>query len=200
MKCPFCQNHSIAHPSADVPTRAISFDELAVTAQRASLNSVAYTYNEPTLQAEYIFAAAPLLKSENIATVMVTNGMFSEEVCNEAVRHVDAMNVDVKTFDETSYRSLGGSLETVKKNVERLVSGGVHIELTNLIVPGVSDSEGDFARLVEWITGMSRDIPLHISRYFPAFMYSAPPTDMAVIRRFHDLASRSLNYVYTGNV
>jgi pyruvate formate lyase activating enzyme len=204
MRCPFCQNHAIAHPDplfpGRVPERKITFEELAAAAKRASLRSVAYTYNEPTLQAEYIFAASPVLRDEGIATVMVTNGMFSEAVCGEAVRFVDAMNIDVKTFDDGTYKRLGGSLGTVKRNVERLVEGGVHVELTHLVVPGVSGSPDSFALLRDWAARVSADIPLHISRYFPAFEYDAPPTDIPLIEKFYRMAKEKLKYVYTGNL
>jgi pyruvate formate lyase activating enzyme len=205
MRCPFCQNHAIAHPGS-IDSRSnpspsgrempISFGELAAAAKRASLRSVAYTYNEPTLQAEYIFAASPVLRDEGIATVMVTNGMFSEAVCEEAVRCVDAMNIDVKTFDGGVYERLGGSLDAVKRNVERLVRGGVHVEITALIVPGISDSPGDFARLTDWAAQVSPEMPLHISRYFPAFKYDAPPTDIPLVERFARMARGKLKHVY----
>jgi pyruvate formate lyase activating enzyme len=200
MLCPFCQNHSIAHPDGPIREYGISPRELAETAKSSSLRSVAYTYNEPSLQAEYIFAASPVLRGEGIATVMVTNGMFTEEVCREAVGTVDAMNVDVKAFDEDSYRLLGGSLEVVKHNVKRLVGGGVHIELTNLVVPGISDSPDGFADMVGWIAEISPDIPLHISRYFPAYKYGKPPTDISLIEKFVGIARGRLKYVYAGNV
>jgi pyruvate formate lyase activating enzyme len=208
MRCPFCQNHVIAHPSfspvlsgspSSAPERETTFEELAAAAKRASLRSVAYTYNEPTLQAEYIFAASPVLRDEGIATVMVTNGMFSEEVCEEAVRFVDAMNIDVKTFDGAVYERLGGSLDAVTRNVERLVKGGVHVEITHLVVPGVSDSPDDFARLLDWLARVSAGVPLHISRYFPAFKYDAPPTDIPLIEKFFRMAGSRLKYVYTEN-
>jgi pyruvate formate lyase activating enzyme len=200
MRCPFCQNHVIAHPDGPVREREITPRGLAEAAKSSSLRSVAYTYNEPSLQAEYIFAASPILRAEGIATVMVTNGMFGEEVCGEAVGAVDAMNVDVKAFDADSYRRLGGSLDAVKRNVRRLVNGGVHIELTNLVVPGISDSPDGFADMIDWIAKVSPDIPLHISRYFPAYRYDKPPTDISSIEKFLDIARGRLKYVYAGNI
>jgi pyruvate formate lyase activating enzyme len=110
------------------------------------------------------------------------------------------MNVDVKTFDRDSYSRLGGSLDTVTRNVERLVKGGVHIEIAHLVVPGVSDSPDDFALLLDWAAQVSPDIPLHISRYFPAFRYDAPPTDIPLIEKFYRMAKGKLKYVYTGNL
>ena len=199
MNCPFCQNHSIAQPAGSMPERDISPEQLAELTANSSLKSVAYTYNEPSLQAEYIFVAAPILKERGIATVMVTNGMFGEDLCEEAIRHVDAMNVDIKTFDEEAYKKLGGSLGVVTRNVRRLVEGGVHVELTNLIVPGVSDSEERFSEMTSWIAVLSPEIPLHVSRYFPAFKYHAAPTDLGVITRFREVAQSRLKYVYAGN-
>lgn len=203
MRCPFCQNHSIAHPAGGpgrVRLTALSPAELVGEVKGASLAAVAYTYNEPTLQAEYILQAAPLLKAEGIATVLVTNGMFSPEAAADLAPFVDAANIDVKTFDAAAYSAMGGSLDTVRANVEYFVRAGVHVELTNLVVPGVSDSRDDFAEMVGWIAGLSPDIPLHISRYFPAYRYDAPPTDVALMRSFSALAEQKLKRVHLGNV
>ena len=200
MTCPFCQNHAIAHPLGNLREREIEPWQLAEMAKGCSLRAVAYTYNEPTLQAEYIIEASAVLKKEGIATVMVTNGMFGEAFCEEAARRVDAMNIDIKTFNEETYAKLGGSLETVKRNTRRLVDAGLHIELTNLVVPGISDSERDFIDMVSWIASVSHCVPLHISRYFPAYQYYEEPTDLALMLKFRDLAGARLKYVYTGNL
>ena len=204
--CPFCQNHELAHPAeprgsaTSLSMKDIPIKDLLERIQRASLSSVAYTYNEPTLQAEYIFAAAPLLKEHGIASVMVTNGLFGEEPREEIARFVDALNIDVKTFDAAVYRRLGGNLDAVKSNVEYLVRRGVHVEITALIVPGVSDSRDGFAAMIDWLSGLSGDIPLHISRYFPAYRYTAPPTHVPLIEKFAEYARSRLKYVYPGNV
>jgi pyruvate formate lyase activating enzyme len=203
MTCAFCQNHSISHPSrrpAPDELSRIQPEALAQATRGRGLESVAYTYNEPTLQAEYILSAAPILEDSGIASVMVTNGMFSRELCSELASVIRAANVDVKTFDAEIYRKLGGDLEVVTSNVEILIGNGVHVELTNLVVPGVSDSMDGFARMVGWIAGVSRDIPLHISRYFPAFRYDAPPTDARLMERFHAHAVTKLAHVHLGNV
>jgi pyruvate formate lyase activating enzyme len=200
MACPFCQNHSIAHPLGSMREREITPSQLAELAAGSSLEAVAYTYNEPSLQAEYIFEASPVLRERGIATVMVTNGMFGADACEEAVKLVDAMNIDVKAFDRETYKRLGGSLDTVMRNVRRLVDGGVHVELTNLVVPGISDSEGQFAEMASWIADVSSEIPLHISRYFPAYQYREDPTDARLIQKFRGIALEQLRYVYTGNM
>jgi pyruvate formate lyase activating enzyme len=206
MTCPFCQNHQLSNPiGGEMDKKSgmpefLSPEKLLNLTKKSGLSSVAYTYNEPTLQAEYIFEASHMLSDAGIATVMVTNGMFSSSVCDEAARRVDALNIDVKAFDSDVYRKLGGSLKTVMSNVECLVTRGRHVELTNLVVPGVSDSADDFAAMIDWIAGLSREIPLHISRYFPAFRSTAPPTDLGVMKKFERLAAGRLAHVHLGNV
>jgi len=201
MRCPFCQNHAIARPSGmNVSLAEIVPTELVNQVLGRGLSAVAYTYNEPTLQAEYILEAAPLLKNAGIASVLVTNGMFSREALSDLVPWIDAVNVDVKTFDPWKYAGIGGSLDVVCENVEFMVRAGIHVELTNLVVPGISDSLQDFERMVDWIADISPDIPFHISRYFPAYRYTAPLTDILLMRGFEASAIQKLKRVHLGNV
>ena len=200
MVCPFCQNHAIAQPTGTPRLMRITPEELLSRTLELGLSSVAYTYNEPALSAEYILKAAPMLKSEGIDTVLVSNGMFSDELTDEFASSVSAANIDIKTFDREIYRKLGGSLDTVLANITKLVNSGVHVEVTNLVVPGVSDSRSGFAEMVNWIAALSMDIPLHISRYFPAHTFKAPPTDLNMLVDFSTLARAKLRHVYTGNI
>ncbi|MDR1515718.1 MAG: radical SAM protein [Synergistaceae bacterium] len=206
MSCPFCQNHAIAHPKGEIGVKDfLPPEKLAETARGLGLGSVAYTYNEPALQAEYIISAAPILRGAGIASVMVTNGLFSREVGGELAPMIAAMNIDIKTFNSGVYGNLAGragsgAIETVMGNVESLCRAGVHVELTNLVVPGVSDSETGFAGMIDWIAGVSREIPLHISRYFPAYKYTAPATDTGLLKKFESAARKKLKFVHLGNV
>ena len=103
MACPFCQNHEIAHPerpeALSRAAAALRPEELALEVRNLGLSSVAFTYNEPTLQAEYILEAAPLLRENGIAVVLVTNGVMSEPAAMELLTCTDAANVDLKAFD-----------------------------------------------------------------------------------------------------
>lgn len=200
MRCPFCQNHAIAQPKDTHPLMHITPEELLRRTLELGLSSVAYTYNEPALSAEYILHAAPMLKSEGIHTVLVSNGMFSEELTDELAASVSAANIDIKTFDREIYAKMGGSLDVVLANITKLVNSGVHVEVTNLLVPGISDSRSAFAEMVNWIAALSMDIPLHISRYFPAHTFKAPPTDLNLLVDFSTLARAKLEHVYTGNI
>jgi len=202
MACPFCQNHHLAAPRfhQPPPMKALPPSELAREIRNLGLSAVAYTYNEPTLAAEYILEASHLLEDEGVATVLVTNGMMSPAAAADLGPRVAAANVDIKTFNPETYRGLGGSLSAVQATVAGLLDQGVHVELTTLVVPGLSDDPEEFAALVDWVAGLDRNLPLHLSRYFPAHRYQAPATDLDILRRFRDLAASRLTRVSLGNV
>ena len=203
MRCPFCQNHSIAQPDRAMKNRqslrAVPVETLATMILDLGLRSVAFTYNEPALQAEYILAAVPLLKDAGIETVLVSNGMYSSELLHALAPNIDAANIDVKCFNSKTYARLGGSLEAVQRTVTGLLEAGVHVEATTLVVPGVSDSVEEFAAELEWLCSVSPNIPLHISRYRPAYKFTAPPTDIELLHQFYDMAAAKLTHVHIGN-
>lgn len=203
MRCPFCQNHDIAQPKSGPRTTRLTElapDMLAAKTKELGLSSVAFTYNEPALQAEYILAAAPLLRKAGIATALVSNGMYSEALLRDLTPAVDAANIDIKCFNAKTYARLGGSLDVVRRTVAHFLEKGVHVECTTLVVPGVSDDPEEFLAELQWLSSLSPDIPLHISRYRPAHNYTAPSTDVALLKRFAALAAELLRHVHIGNV
>ena len=110
------------------------------------------------------------------------------------------MNVDLKGFTEAYYRWLGGDLETVKNFIRCAVEFGCHVEVTTLVVPGKNDGDDEVERLAAWLASLDRDLPLHLSRFFPRYkVQDRPPTPVARIYRLAELARRHLTYVYEGN-
>jgi len=205
MDCPFCQNHTIARPGRHVfrSFGSVPFlppEALVREVRELGLESVAFTYNEPTLQAEYVLEAAPLLREAGIALVLVTNGALSPAAARDLLPWVDAANIDLKAFTPEGYRRLGGDLEAVKGTITAWVQGGVHVELTNLVVPKLTDDRESFAAMVDWIAALSPDIPLHISRYFPRRDHREPPTDIGLLHDFAAIARGHLSRVRLGNV
>ncbi len=200
LHCRFCQNAEISQQRQ--PTVEVTPEQLAAEAASIDGNiGVAFTYNEPGIWYEYILACAPLLHKSGMMTVMVTNGYLESQPWQDLCRVTDAMNVDIKAFTEGFYSKIcGGRLETVKSNIKTAVDAGVHVELTNLVVPGLNDREEEFSALVDWVAGISDAIPLHISRYFPRYRETAPPTSPSMINNFVELARKRLKFVYPGNL
>ena len=202
--CGFCQNWTISQGKADTgelpPARAV---ELAVAARQrdAHVVGLAYTYNEPSIWYEYVLDTCRLARERDLANCLVTNGYIEEEPLRELLPLVQAMNVDVKAFRPDFYRRIcKGRLEPVLRTVELAYAAGCHVEVTNLLVPGHNDSEAEVEDLVRWLAGISPDIPLHFSRYFPNYRFRDPPTPVETLRRAYRLARTSLHYVYMGNV
>ena len=202
MNCPFCQNHRISWPPEPekVYCREFSGYELVREIKANGLNSLAFTYNEPTLQGEFICSIHDLMSENKIDIALVTNGMMSELAARDLAGAVSAANIDVKAFNSKTYNSLGGSLEAVKSNIITFMNSGVHVELTSLIVPGINDNREEFALMADWVAGVSQDIPLHVTRYFPARDYHMPSTDIELIYELRDIAKGKLRHVHTGNI
>ena len=161
---------------------------------------VAFTYNEPLVSFEFVRDTARLVHEAGMKNVLVTNGCAEAELLDELADCVDAMNIDLKCFDADRYsKVLGGDLETVKRFIVR-AKEFCHVELTTLVVPGVSDDEGELRELVNWVAALDDEIPLHLTRFFPRFkMTDRDATDIALIRRFADIAREKLKNVYIGN-
>ncbi len=200
MFCPFCQNHHLAHPRKRLLFEQMTPSAMLTQVVELNLTSVAYTYNEPLMQAEFIVEAAPMARERKIATVLVTNGMFSDTALEDLTPWIDAVNIDLKTFNKKKYAQMGGSLKAVQNTITRMVNAGIHVELTNLVVPGVSDDRDEFVEMVDWVAALSTNIPLHISRYFPAHKYKEPPTDVNLMTTFRNIAKGRLRHVHLGNV
>ena len=191
------------------PTQYVSPEELALAAARLKRQGnigVAYTYNEMTTAYEYIRDTAKLIRAQGMKNVLVTNGNVRAEVLETFLPYIDAMNIDLKCFSEKTYREvLSGDLPTVKEFIRLAAEAGhCHVELTTLIVPGMNDTEEEMREACRWIAslagGAGREIPLHVTRFFPRFrMSGGRPTPVRTVYRLADVARETLKYVYTGN-
>lgn len=207
LRCPFCQNHEISMADGKgLDTEQVSPEQLADLAlmwkeqKRAGNIGIAYTYNEPLVGWEFVRDTARLVREYGMLNVLVTNGTASQEVLEELLPLIDAMNIDLKGFHEAYYRKLGGDLETVKAFIARAQESS-HVELTTLIVPGENDSLEDMEAQAKWIAGLRPTIPLHITRFFPRYrMRDREATDVEQLYRLAGTAERYLEKVYVGNV
>ncbi|MCR4674144.1 MAG: AmmeMemoRadiSam system radical SAM enzyme [Lachnospiraceae bacterium] len=204
LSCPFCQNYEIADAKEEEFSRLyqISPKELVEIAKRETVNGnigVAYTYNEALVGYEYVRDCAKLLRREHMANVLVTNGCASMEVAEEVIPLMDAINIDVKGFRQENYDALGGDLESVKRFVIRAAES-CHVELTTLIVPGLNDGSLDMEEEAKWIASIDKNIPLHITRYFPRYKMREPATDIETMKVLKEVADKYLTHVLLGNV
>ncbi len=200
MRCRFCQNSEISQHKQ--PTTELRPEQLVLEAKGIENNiGVAFTYNEPGIWYEYIIDSVPRLHEEGLLAIMVTNGYLNYEPWRKLCEIIDAMNIDLKAFNSDFYSQVcGGRFETVKENIKFAVEAGVHVELTHLVVTGLNDNASEFAEMVDWIAGISDELPLHISRYFPHYLETAPATSPALINSFVDIARAKLKFVYHGNL
>lgn len=197
--CRFCQNYSISQERAR--SRTISPEQAVSLARQQPEGTIglAYTYSEPSVWYEFVRDAARQAHSAGLKNVLVSNGYVSPEPLQELIPFIDAANIDVKAFSDAFYREVcGGSLKPVLQTVEALKKS-VHVEITTLVVPGLNDSEDEIRELVAWVSGLGRETPLHLSRYFPTYQMTTPPTPVETLIRARDIARESLHYVYLGN-
>lgn len=200
--CGFCQNWSISQGT--VPTRRVMPDEVVAWAKGAEdmkCIGIAYTYSEPTIWYEFVYDTAKLAASRGLKNVLVTNGFINDAPLRSILPLIHAMNIDVKSFrDEFYKRVCAGRLEPVLHTVEAAYNSGCHVEVTNLLIPGHNDSDQEIGELVDWLSSISHDIPLHFSRYFPQHKFTVPQTPVETLVRAREIALRKLRYVYIGNV
>jgi pyruvate formate lyase activating enzyme len=200
MKCPYCQNWNISQDTSAHASCYSSADIINHALREGSVG-VAYTYSEPIIWYEYVMDTAILAHEKKLANVMVTNGYINRDPLEKLLPHIDAMNIDLKSFSEETYRTvqkagLADVLATIRLAHER----GCHVEVTTLVVPGVNDSPEELNDIIEFLVSVDRRIPWHISRYYPNYKYGRPATDVKFLTDLHAEASRRLDFVYCGNV
>jgi len=181
----------------------ISPVELAGKALRIPGNlGVAYTYNEPTVFYEFMFETAVEVKQTGLKNVMVSNGFIHSGPLEKLLPYMDAFNIDLKSFSDDFYRKMtGGRLTPILESLKTIRKAGKHLEITFLVIPGLNDSTEEFDRMTGWIFNeLGPDVPFHLSRYFPAYRLSVPPTPHQTLNRLATAAAQKLRYVFTGNV
>jgi pyruvate formate lyase activating enzyme len=198
-RCPFCQNCriSIEHQGGWRDADFVSPEQIAALAVRAVPDGnigAAYTYNEPLVGYEYVYDCARLVRGAGLKNVLVTNGYINREPLLALLPYIDAMNIDLKGFSEPFYHTLGGRLEPVLETV-KTARQHCHVEITTLVIPG--ENEGDIEALAKWIASVSPDIPLHLTRFFPRYMYSdREPASREVTAELREKAGKHLKNVF----
>ncbi len=204
--CRFCQNWDISKARQDDRLNDSATPEaIARAAVEAECSSVAFTYNDPVIFAEYAIDTAIACHQHGVKTVAVTAGYITPEARPEFFRHIDAANVDLKAFSDHFYRKLCfAALEPVKDTLRWLRhESDVWFEVTTLLIPGDNDSPEEIDALCGWfVETLGPDVPLHFSAFHPDFkLTDRSPTPASTLQRARDQALRhGLRYVYAGNI
>lgn len=206
-RCLWCQNWEISQspkPNKPIQGSDISPEEHVKKALAFECPSIAYTYSEPTIYAEYALDTMKLAKKKGLKNVWVTNGYMSRETLDAIIPYLDAANVDFKGPNDGVYEQYcGGKAEPIMENLKILHEAGVHIEVTTLIVPDINDKSQQLEKIAKYIAeDLGRDIPWHVSRFFPAWkMMDTPITPVKTLEMARTIGKNAgLKYVHVGNV
>lgn len=199
--CQFCQNYSISREIDFSACQNYSPERLIDLTLEKGLKSIAFTYNEPTVFYEMVMDTAKLAKENELSTVLVTNGYINREPFLELAPFIDAMNIDVKSYDDSLYYELcHGHLKPVLNTVALAISEGIHVELTCLIVPTLFKDLNLCDEFFKLLKDTGGDVVVHLSRYFPRYKYNEPATDINKMIEIQSLAKKYFSYVYLGNI
>ena len=207
LRCRWCQNWSISQTNARNHPDRFDFvppGDVVNAAHRAGAGSISYTYTEPTVFYEYARDVSVLAKEAQIRNVWVSNGYMSKPMLDEYLPLLDAINIDIKAFDETMHwKYTGAHLEPILENCLRVKEAGIWLEVTTLLVPGVNDSEEQIHGLAAFIyEKLGPDTPWHVSRYYPQEQFrEIGRTDPRSIEHVLNVGRETgLLYVYAGNL
>ena len=201
-RCDFCQNNELAF-SEDVFGDEMLPNQIVENAIYYGCESIAYTYNEPIIFIETILDSASLAKQEGISNILVTNGYITKEAIDLLKDKIDAMNIDLKSFNDDFYkRNCGAKLAPVLECIKNVYNAKIHIEITTLIIPGENDSDNELRDISRFIASIDKKIPWHISRFSPMHkMLNKSPTPRETLERAYKIGKEEgLNYVHLGNI
>ena len=206
-RCGWCQNWQISQMPREMrmPERErVSPETLVERAVHNNCQIIAYTYTEPTIFFEFTYDCAKLAHQKGVRNIYVTNGFMTPEMLDMLAPYLDGANVDIKAFDDETYRTLmGGRLQPVLESCRKMKSLGIWLEITTLIVPGVNDDPDELEALATFIVEeLGPETPWHLSRFYPQYkMNDRPPTDEGILRRTQMMGEAlGLEHIYLGNV
>ncbi|MDE1860170.1 MAG: AmmeMemoRadiSam system radical SAM enzyme [Candidatus Micrarchaeota archaeon] len=203
--CQFCQNHNISKEK-EITGEDMSPEEIVEIALRNNTKSIAFTYNEPTIFIEYALDIARLAHKKKLYNLFVTNGYMTPEAVGEMKGLIDAAVVDFKGNGDQKFSNkfeMVQSNEPIKESTLAMKRAGIHLELTDLVIPRVGESLEACTELCTWLyENMGSDIPIQFTRFHPDYkMLDYPPTPYDTLKKHYDAAKATgLKYVYIGNV
>jgi len=203
--CLNCQNHDISQASpADVDHYDLTPEALVALCQQHQCSGIAYTYTEPLTYLEYITDCARLAHEAGLWNILVSAGYVCQAPLRDLLPHLDAANIDLKSFSDDIYQHVsGGHLQPVLDTILAMRDAGVWLEITNLVIPGLTDNLEMIREMCRWlVSNQLADAPLHFTRFFPHYrLTDTPPTPLATLRAARRIAEEEgIRHVYLGNV
>lgn len=206
-RCGFCQNWQISQIRRDdkltLSSKPMSPQEIVASALSYKCKSISYTYTEPTIFFEYAFETAKLAKTKGLYNLFVTNGYMTKEALEMFQPYLDAANVDLKFFNDQSYRRVcGAKLRPVLESIALMRKLNIWVEVTTLVVPGENDSAEELKGIASFLAATGKEIPWHISRFHPDYkMMDKASTPLGKLKEAEQIGKDAgLRYVYIGNV
>lgn len=206
-RCGFCQNWQISQGSfrdgINVGAEEVAPQIIVERAIKSKCRSISYTYTEPTIFFEYALDISKIAKENGLYNNFVTNGYMTRECIEAAKPYLDAANVDLKFFKDTSYKNIcAASLQPVLDSIRLMHELDIWVEITTLIIPGENDSEEELSAIAQFISGVDRNIPWHVSRFHPDYKLThGHPTPEATLEKAQAIGHRmGLKFIYAGNV
>jgi pyruvate formate lyase activating enzyme len=205
LRCKFCQNWEISQATPeDHDVAYVSPVRIVRGARRKHSAVIAFTYNEPTVFTEYLTDVARLARPEGLRSVLVSCGFMQEAPLTEMCETLDAIKIDLKGFSRDFYETVcGAELDPVLRSIRQIARSRAHLEIVNLVVPTLNDSDGMLRELANWVVGEAGpDVPVHFTRFHPDFrLRNLPPTPIATLERARAIAvDAGIRYAYVGNV
>jgi pyruvate formate lyase activating enzyme len=204
LDCDFCQNSVMAHPERPMPARYVPPEELVNEAKEKGVVGIAFTYNEPIIWAEYILDVVEVAAGKGLFVMLNSNGEVQGEAREDLLNGIDVIKVDIKGFSEKVYHDMcHGDLGTVLQTCQSAMDKGIHLELSYLMVPGITDDDAMLSHLAEFILEeLGPEVPLHLFRFEPDLRMIDVPEEsqekMEIGRAI--LRKKGLRYVYLGGM
>ena len=205
--CLHCQNSDISQMPHDsrklILGEEVTPDEVVSAAVASGSQSVAYTYTEPTIFFEYAADCALLARERGLKNIFVSNGYMTPECIEEASSFLDGANIDLKSFDDDTYKKVcKARLAPVLASIELMRNTGIWVEITTLVIPTINDSDRELTNIAKWIARTDKTMPWHISAFHPTYkLTDLPRTPVETLTRAREIGlAEGLRYVYTGNV
>ena len=205
LSCQFCQNWELSQAKPeDFQVSFVSPERIVGDTQKHDAPIIAFTYNEPTVFTEYLTDIARLAKKKNLRSVLISCGFMNEEPLKEMCEVLDAIKIDLKGFSEEFYRKVSSAeLKPVLRSIKQISKANTHLEIVNLVVPTLNDSEKMLNDLADWIIGeIGPDVPIHFTRFHPDYkLLNLPPTSISTLEHAREIAmSKGIHYAFVGNV